>query len=1256
MQLGGLLTGIALFLSSVLAQSTDAILSCAVTDPSGGAVASARLEATHVATGVSHNATSNESGLAVFAGLQPGLYRVTVEKAGFATFAYEDIRLEVGARLQLTLAPRIGSVADTVTVIAGADSVLGFATASVGGVLSGQQILQLPIPARNALSLVYTQAGLLGDNFAGARRAALNITLDGVNVQDQRNNNGVSSPVFTSVDRVEEIRVITAPADAELGRGSGQIQMITRSGTNEIHGSMFEFHRNTVLNANTWFNNQRGLDPFTARPLSPRNVLIRNQFGWRIGGPVRRNRTFFHFLYDAQRIRQRTSVTNTVYTATARQGLFRFYPGARNGNAEASIPVVDLTGRPLRPAAATGDLRQFSLFNLDPNRRVADPTGTVSRVLAVTPLPNNFRIGDGLNTAGYTWQRRSTNDFDVFHIKLDHHFSHHHRLSYTYNYENESESNTRYAQPFPGSPGGIIRGHDRFHMLAVTSSLRANLMNEFRAGVLRPDYRASAPWELAQNAGFLPQASGETYIPVLSQVSNIVTTDDDPVHLFSPLYQFTDSVTHVRGSHTWKAGVDVRFASSNGFNSTDVMPRVNFGTGAVAVTGINSIAGIGPNLATAQSMLNDLSGSLASVRQAINSTGGANPRFVPGHYKDRHWKRPEVSWFVKDDWKATRDLTVNIGVRWEYYGVPYDNDGLTASLVGGSPSIFGLSGTSYRDVYQPGRSAGALTRVQTVGPGSANPSAKLYNNDWNNFAPAVGLSYALPWFQRRTVFLAGYGIFYERQSLRLIDVVSGDQPGLRESVLHQTGNYMDLRSVSLPLQTQGPPLSVVPVTDRTQTARVFNDDLRTPYIQNWNASLQRELARNLVFEARYVGSKGTRLIRGVDVNERNIFENGLLDAFLVTQGGGSSPLLDRIYNGLNVAGAGVVNGTTVRGSAAARANATTAAFLAQQNVAGFADYFNTSTAFTGVRGGLLRRAGLPENFVVANPQFSSARLESNFANSTYHSLQLELIRRFSRGWTFQGNYTFSKALGEEDGDGDDLNRSYRSGRDRTLDKKLLGFHRAHVVRTSGVYELPLGPGKPFLNAGWIARVAGRWQIGNIINVFSGAPLSITSGRASFNTFNAANTPATSLVPLGRDLGSVTRRGSGVTYFANLRQVPDPSLSSITTANNLRARSTLLGVADASGRVILINALPGSPGTLPIGFFEGPGALRFDLNIVKRIRLQERWNAELRADAISALNRPNFSAPNTDINSLNFGRISATDDGNRILVVSLRLNF
>lgn len=1225
------------------AQGIDAVLSGTVTDPSGAAVPGVRVSAENVRTGVVFTTTSNEAGVYLFAALPPGVYRITAEHTGFRRFVYNEVVLEVGARLSLNIPLELGTTAETVEVTAQAETALGYVTSSVGGMVAGRMVTDLPIPARNSLSLVYIQAGVVGDNFSGARIGTLNITLDGINVQDNRINVGVSSPIFTSTDRIEEFRVITSPADAELGRGSGQIQMVSRSGTNEFHGSLFETHRNTVLTANTFFNNQRG---------DPRNFLIRNQFGGRLGGPILRNRTFFHTVLEFQRQRTRGAVNSTVYTEPARRGIFRFFPGVRNGNAIATIPTVDLAGNPVRPPQATGDLQQVLLFGRDPNRTALHPT--VARLIELMPLPNNFRGGDGLNTAWYTWHRSASQDFDHFNLKLDHIFTSAHRLAFSYTKEYNRNDNTFMPQPLPRSPGGDSRGWDSLSSLALTSTLRPDLLNEFRAGALRPRLRFRAPWEVA-GPDLLPKAGAHPYLIEFGLITNPLNVDNDPQGRITPVYQFSNDTTWLRGKHAFKGGVTVRFTSTNGFNSFDVMPRAVIGTGNAPIQNISTITGIGANLATAESLLNELSGSLARVRQAFNSPGGPDPQFVAGEGKQRTWKQREFAWYFKDDFKVTPSLTLNLGVRYEYYSVPWDANGKAASLVGGSAGVFGISGTSFADMYQPGRLAGSLTRVHLVGKRSPNPNIKLYENDWNNFAPAVGLSWSLPWFGRnRTVLRMGYGIGYERNSLRLTDVVAGDLPGLREVRNFTSPAYLDLTRIRLPLEVDTKPLAVVPLTDRLQIVRVFDSGLRSPYVQNWNVSIQRLLRSNTWLEVRYVGNKGTRLIRGTSVNETNIFENGILEAFLITQAGGNAPLLDRIFMGLNVPGLGVVDGVNRTGSDAVRTISTTQGHLANNHVASFAAWLNNTDMFTGERGGLLRRAGLPENWVVVNPQFDSARLTSNFASSIYHAMQVEFIKRFGGGWSLQSNYTFSKVLGEEEGAGQEMIDSYRNLRNWRMDRRRLTFDRTHVIRNSGIWELPFGPGKALLSSnGWLGHLLGGWQAGFILNLFSGQPISLGSGANTWNTFGD-NTPD-ALAPIPKSLGKVQRTGRGVVYFEGLQQVADPGIQRITTRNNIAGRSTMRAIADASGRVILANPAPGTLGNLASMFLEGPGSFRFDVNLIKRIRLAEGKTLELRADALDVTNKPDFGNPTTDINSVNFGRITSAG-ANRIIVVGMRFSF
>ena len=325
-------------LTGASAQSTDASLSGAVTDPSGAPIHAASVVVSNHATGLSVTSRTNDSGLFLFPALAPGEYSIACEHPGFQKLVFDLVTLLVGARQNQDMTLKIGSTTDTVEVHEPAASDINYQSSSVGNVVTGRKVLELPLVGRNVYDLISTQAGVGGvnnQNFSGARSSALNITMDGINIQD----NYLSALAFTqnasliNVDRISEFRVITSPADAEYGRGSGQVQLVSRSGGNAFHGSAFEELRNTVMTANTWFNNQRG---------DPRNFLNRNQFGARVGGPVKKNQTFFHVHYEGQRQRNHDSVTSVVYSEQARQGIYRFFPGVRNSNAIAAIPTVDL--------------------------------------------------------------------------------------------------------------------------------------------------------------------------------------------------------------------------------------------------------------------------------------------------------------------------------------------------------------------------------------------------------------------------------------------------------------------------------------------------------------------------------------------------------------------------------------------------------------------------------------------------------------------------------------------------------------------------------------------------------------------------------------------------------------------------------------------------------------------------------------------------------------------------------------------------
>jgi hypothetical protein len=456
-------------------------------------------------------------------------------------------------------------------------------------------------------------------------------------------------------------------------------------------------------------------------------------------------------------------------------------------------------------------------------------------------------------------------------------------------------------------------------------------------------------------------------------------------------------------------------------------------------------------------------------------------------------------------------------------------------------------------------------------------------------------------------------------------------------------------------------LQAVPIKDaRNETIPVGVDNRVAPYVQNFNFELQRELARDLSLSIAYVGTKGTRLWSGVPQNSVNVEAafrgETFVQAFNTTRAGGSSPMFDAMLNGLNL-GSGAVNGTTVTGSASLRANTNTRSFIANGNVAGLADFLNRSTNVTGRGGGLLDNSGLfPQNFFVLNPQFQFVTLHGNALNSTYHSMQVQVTKRLSQGFTNQTTYTWSRALGASD---DDATKDFRDHRNRSLDKSVLGYHRTHSFQTNGTYTLPFGAGQRFLAdaPSVIQRIVERWQFGGIFSWTSGAPINVLAPVSTVNQVTTFNTPDI-VGEFPKSTGEVTKLSNGVTYFPGFRQVDDPARGGVTTANALQGQFSNKAITDENGNLLLVNPTPGRIGNMGLRWLEGPRVLGFDMNLIKQIRIAETRDFELRVDVVNVLNTPQFAVPtaaNMSINSNGFGRIS-TATGARRFTIGARLNF
>ena len=1259
------LLGMTLFTCAALAQTTEATVSGAVTDPSGANVDAAAVTALNVDTGVTTSTLTNSAGVYVFPSLPPGKYQIAATRTGFRRAVVSNVELAVGSQLTVNIGLDLGQTTDTVEVKATATEV-NVSSATLGSAMESRRILGLPLVGRNAYDLLNTQPGVVingtnGVNINGSQTGAINYTTDGINTQDNLLNGAFNTMVANtvSVDRVEEFRVVTSPADAEYGRGSGQVQMITRAGTNQYHGSAWEELRNTALNANDWFNNAAGLNPVTHQQQAQRNVLIRNQFGLRLGGPVKHNKTFFNGIWEGDHQNQRVAVNQTVYTPTARQGLFRFFPGATNANASAITPVVDTSGNPVAPPNAQGPLQTVSIFGRDPNRMVADPTGAMAKYLSIAPAPNNYLVGDGLNTAGFLWGRPVINTFQLYEGRVDHIFNERHRLSLTLNHQAYYSMNVASAQPFPNSPVGLAPTETTQFSLAVTSTLRPSLLNEVRIGVFRPrtiiwtEYDADAGPTGAAGRELLPKAGGVPFYPGVAGVTNPLAGQGatGSSNRMSQNWQFGDDLTWIRGRHAFKGGVVARFIANDGYDTGGILPASSAGVGAVPIQGITTIPNIGSNSGGANNLLIDLTGSISSVSQTFNSPGGKNPAFLAGQSRYSDIVTREYSGYLKDDFKLSPSFTLNVGVRYEWYSVPYNGIGRAGAPVGGSAGLFGISGTGLNALFQPGLANGSLTRIQLIGPGTDHPDTKFYGNDNNNFAPFVGFAWSLRGGgmlgkllggKDRTVIRAGYGISYQRDSLYVVHMTSAFEPnGLSTLQTEQSAGLLNVGNITLPVPNATTPLSPVPLDGpRNQSVYGFNSALRNPYIQNFTVSLQRAFSDTMSLRVSYVGSTANKLVRAYNLDEVNIIENQFLQAYQIVQQGGVSPLMDSLLAGLGL------NSTTVRSVS------TFQGFFANNNPGGLAALLQSSQLTPPTGGKLITQAGLAANFFSVNPQFANAYIVDNVGHSTYNSLQAELSKRYSHGLILQGSYVFSKVLGSDSaGDSATFFADQRTLRNGHLEKQRVAFNHAHVVKVNAIYELPFGPGKAVGRGshGVLARLIDGWQMGTIFNFFTGGPITYT-GSNGLNT-SSATSPATQLMPLPE--GSVQKVGNGVSYYPGITQITDPN---IVATGNLRALSTLKAIATSDGTPILVNALPGALGSLGIGTATAPSVWRLDANLIKRIKIHERVTVQIGATGQNVTNSPQFGAPNTSIGSTNFGRITGTASTYRILVLQGRLNF
>ena len=1308
----------------------NSTLSGTAADATGALIPGVSITATNVTTGVASEALTNEGGTYRYPSLQPGVYEVRASLPGFQT---QTFRLTLGTAQQIrqNFTLQVGTVATQVEVNAAADELITAAAASVSSVLASQQIVDLPLVGRNVMDLVTaTMPGVVGDGQASTTFAGITtngaanvaISMDGVTMNTGRHTQGLKTSFFVAPDMVDEMRVVVAPVDVE-GRGAAQIQMRARSGGNQFHGAATWNVRNSALNANSWSANRLSSSPIWYN---------RHETTVSLGGPIFKNKTFFFVLYDRNDQLQKETVNAAVLTESARAGLFRYFPGVNNGNADVTpsgtgatrvAAVVDKQGNPLdftQIPGATGPMRTFSVFGDalnpgDPARTRPDPTGLIQSIMNKMPMPNAFdgaaTIGgvsiDGLNTATHRWVRRTVGgsaggtaqNIEAFNrsqinIKVDHQFNSKHRLSGTWVDESHYTDNNNLS-PWPTGYSGEIREKPKVRTLSFTSVLSPTLLNEFRFG-----YRTtSLYWSPAiETPGvkddayrFLPQVNGyPVYVRPVMFANHVVGASGDFGNR-SPLTTYSDNMTWTHGNHSLKFGGELRYAYTAGYQPTPVtslqfglIPTVTGGAGNVAVTGISQVNGLLTNNVTlAQNQLLFLAGSVSSVsmrfetweptdttyidyKESYNHPG--QPENTRGKIRENH--QNEVNFFIKDDWKVSPSFTLNLGVRYDLFRVPDFRSATgqfwTRGPIDGNAGYFGMSGRSFGEAFHNGGVTKAgLTEVVLIGKDSKYPDLGIWPSDTNNFGPGVGFSWS-PGFggKDKTTVRGGYQITYllPGNSLSWIDADSGRLPGLEVNAIDNGGSaYRDLTNVILPLAV---PSSidekvVVPTNNRSVAQAFYDPSYTSPYVQTFTFGVTRSLPLGLILDMRYVGTRGVKLHSTLNYNEPDFRFNGLMEALTITRAGGNSPLFDQMFKGLNFGtGIGVV-GTNVSGSEALRRHTTFRTNLANGDFRAVANSLNTANigvnipAGQTIAGATMASSGLfPDNFIVANPQFSTMEMRNNSDQSVYHSLQTQVTMRPSKGITFQATWTWSRATGVQGStpDGGGITATYRDFLNRAADYTVASSHRTHDFRGYATFELPFGPGK-FIggnSSGWLARVIEGWHMGTIFNASTGAPLSV----AARNTINRTGTP--DLVGDFPRKGTVNWGDTFGQYFGQeYQRIQDPACQQV--AANLVAFCSNTAIADSNNNIILRNAAPGQLGSLGLNPIYGPGRWEVDANIQKTFRMTEGTRLTVRIDSNNVFNHPNPGDPNLNINSGTFGEIDSKT-GNRSLAGQVKFEF
>ncbi len=1177
-----------LLLAPLAAAQVTGRISGSVVDPTGAVIPGAAVELYLNGSGTpALTTTTTSEGLLILTAVRPETYDLVIHAGGFARYTLRRVKVDPGRETAVPpIQLQVGAVSERLEVTSTAETVQ-IANAEVSTAVTNEQVRRLPMLNRSPLALIRTQAGVTNNGrtnttIHGQRVSYINVTLDGINIQDNfiRVNALDFLPNLLLLDQVAEFTISTSNAGASAGGGSAQIIFVTPSGTNRYHGSAYWSNRSNALAANTWFNNRDGIE---------RPFLNQNQVGGALGGPIVKNKLLFYSNYEAFRLRQQSAVNRTILTADARQGVYTY----RAGTAVRKVNVLQAAGVPMDPA-----MRQL---------------------VELVPGPekiNNYRVGDSnesllRNTAGYSFLTRDNRTRDNVTLKADYVLSTRHVFSGSRVWNRDVDDRTDTTNDFSTVPK--VKTDDTTRLLSLTWrwSPRPSLTNEARAG-----------FNLAP-ALFLTSEVFPKYLLGGTLFSNPINTFRAQGR-YTDTYNASDHATWVSGRHNVQFGFQMQALRTDPYNDAGITPTYTLGMGlgnpglvSAQVPGASST-----DLGTANSLLANLAGYISSYTQTFNATSRTSG-FVSGATNLRRMVFNNYALYLNDAWKIAPRLSLTAGLRYDYFTVVDERDALflLPQLVNGNP-IQTLLGNSTLDF---------------AGKAVGRP---YYHPDRNNFAPNVGLAWDVSG-KGRTSLRAGYSInFVNDEHVQTVRGSAGTNQGLSFTA---TATGLTAR-ISTGLPAIPAPVFKVPRTfkdnhDVTSSSAFAMPDpgLRTPYVQQWSIGVQQAL-KGAVIEVRYVGNHATKAFRAFDYNQVVIKENGFLDDFrralnngnLARAAGrafnpsydpslpGSQPLpvFDRLVDRGRLTNAAVSN------------------YIQQGQAGQLASYYQTS-----------RLNGAVSFF--PNPFAIGANILSNYSNSTYNALQADITRRMRGGLQYQFNYTFSKVLSDAAGESQTNYETFLDMANPKIERSRAPFDVTHSIKANWIYDLPFGRGRRW-DYQPLRRALGGWSVSGILTRQSGSPITIRCGRGTLNTlersaaWNTADTNATK--PQLDAILKVRMTGDGPYFVA---------ASAINPADGRGVQPD--GSAPFPGQVFF-NPAAGDLGGLQRRMFSGPWVFNLDFAVLKTTKITERQSLEFRMESTNFLNHPTWYVGDMSINATQFGRITSTMYGRRLIQFGLYYRF